>query len=387
MADKKNEQQKQKKKFRIFKIKDSKKVGVIAFILMFLVSAILLGSILTLVAFNFANFEKEKTLQTGEESLEVIVTEDEKSIIQVVENARESVVSIAVTELTFSSEEGIVDQSNNIGTGFIVDSGGLIVTNQHVVSDTDATYVVITVDGEEYEVTDIERDNNNDIAVLKIDAQELKALTLGDSDSLAVGQTVITIGTPLGEYVGSVTTGIISGLDRDVTASTGWFGSTAKTYENVIQTDAAVNPGNSGGPLLNSSGEVIGINFATTSNADNISFALPINLVKERVDEYRTFGKFIKPYLGVSYQMISEYQALYYDNVVAGALIVRVDPYGPAKDAGLERGDIITEFAGEEVDQSLANMISSHEVGEEIELKVWNDGDERTLKVTLEEQD
>jgi serine protease Do len=261
------------------------------------------------------------------------------------------------------------------------------VTNQHVVSDTDATYVVITVDGEEYEVTDIERDNNNDIAVLKIDAQELKALTLGDSDSLAVGQTVITIGTPLGEYVGSVTTGIISGLDRDVTASTGWFGSTAKTYENVIQTDAAVNPGNSGGPLLNSSGEVIGINFATTSNADNISFALPINLVKERVDEYRTFGKFIKPYLGVSYQMISEYQALYYDNVVAGALIVRVDPYGPAKDAGLERGDIITEFAGEEVDQSLANMISSHEVGEEIELKVWNDGDERTLKVTLEEQD
>jgi serine protease Do len=191
----------------------------------------------------------------------------------------------------------------------------------------------------------------------------------------------------LGEYIGSVTTGVVSGLDRNVTASTGWFGSTAKSYENVIQTDAAVNPGNSGGPLLNTAGEVIGVSFATTSGADNISFALPINIVKERIDEYRTYGKFIKPYLGVSYQMISEYQALYYNNVVAGALIVRVDPYGPAQDAGIKRGDIIIEFAGEPVDQSLANMISGQEVGAEIELKVWNNEEERTVTVTLQEQD
>ncbi len=383
MADKK----KKKKGFRLFKIKDSKKASIIAFLLMFLASAILLGSVITLVVFNFINFKGQETVQTGKDSLEVIVTEDEKSIIEVVENARESVVSIAVTELSFSAEEGIVDQSSNIGTGFIVDSSGIIVTNQHVVSDTQATYIVITVDGDEYEVTDIERDDSNDVAVLKVDAEGLVPLSLGDSASLAVGQSVIAIGTPLGEYVGTVTRGIISGLDRDVTASTGWFGSTAKTYENVIQTDAAVNPGNSGGPLLNSSGEVIGINFATTSNADNISFALPINIVKERVEEYRAYGKFIKPYLGVSYQMISQYQALYYDNVVAGALIVRVDPYGPASAAGIERGDIIVEFAGEKVDQSLANIISGYEVGEEVELKVWNDGDERTVTVTLEEQD
>jgi len=170
-------------------------------------------------------------------------------------------------------------------------------------------------------------------------------------------------------------------------ASTGWFGSTAKTYEDVIQTDAAVNPGNSGGPLLNTAGQVVGINFATTSGADNISFALPINLVKDRTDEYRTYGKFIKPYLGVSYQMISDYQAIYYENVVSGALIVRVDPYGPAQEAGIERGDIITEFDGEPVQSSLANLISNKKVGDEVEIKIWNNGEERTVKAILQEQD
>jgi serine protease Do len=342
------------------------------------------------VVFNYlsASQNSKTTTQTTEDNgVEVVVTEDEKAIIDVVKNARESVVSIAIKQLSFSSEEGIIDESNNIGTGFIVDSGGLIVTNQHVVSDLESDYIVITADGTEYDVVDIERDDVNDIAVLKIDASNLVPLTLGDSDAVVVGQTVIAIGTPLGEYVGSVTTGIISGLNRDVTASTGWFGGSSKTYENVIQTDAAVNPGNSGGPLLNTSGKVIGINFATTSGADNISFALSINKVKERIEEFRTYGKFIRPYLGVSYQMISERQALYYDNVVAGALIVRVDPYGPAYAASLERGDIIIKFAGKDLEKSLADMISDYNVGEEIQLTVWNNGEERTVNVTLQEQE
>ncbi len=110
-------------------------------------------------------------------------------------------------------------------------------------------------------------------------------------------------------------------------------------------------------------------------------------MVKDRTEEYRTYGKFIKPYLGVSYQMISDYQAIYYEDVVAGALIVRVDPYGPAQEAGVERGDIITEFAGEPVESSLANLISGKEVGEEVEMKIWNNGEERTVTVTLQEQD
>jgi serine protease Do len=388
--EKKEEKQKNKKGFKLFKVKNPKKAGIIAFVVMLVIGALAVGSILTISVFNFVSMSvqrdyKEDTQQ--EQEIEVVVTEDEKAVIDVVESARDSVVSVAITQLSFSTDQGIVDQSSNIGTGFIVDSNGLIVTNQHVVSNLEADYTVITAEGDEYEVIDIARDNTNDIAVLKIDASNLDTLPLGDSAALAVGQTVIAIGTPLGEYVGSVTTGIVSGLERDVTASTGWFGSTAKTYENVIQTDAAVNPGNSGGPLLNTTGEVIGVNFATTSGADNISFALPINKVKERVDEYRTFGRFIKPYLGVSYQMISDRQALYYDNVVAGALIVRVDPYGPASQAGLQRSDIIIEFGGEEVNRSLSDMISKRQVGEEVELLVWNNGEERTVTVTLTEQD
>jgi S1-C subfamily serine protease len=377
-----------KKKIKIFNIQNPEKAGIMAFVIMLVVSALILGSIITFVIINFLLPQKAQQVETtNNRGLNVVVTQDENAVINVVENARDAVVSIAVTQLSFSTEEGIVDQNSNIGTGFIVDSNGIIVTNQHVVSDLESDYVVITSAGDQYDVVDIERDNTNDIAVLKIDATELPTLTLGDSNAIIVGQTVIAIGTPLGEYVGSVTTGIVSGLDRDVVASTGWFGSTAKTYENVIQTDAAVNPGNSGGPLLNTSGKVIGVNFATTSGADNIAFALPINVVKDRVEEYRTYGKFIKPYLGVSYQMISDRQALYYENVVAGALIVRVDPYGPAQKAGIERGDIIIEFAGEAVDQSLANLISKKEVGQDVELKVWNNGKERTVTVTLQEQE
>ena len=390
--DSKKEMKKKKKKinFKFIKIKDPKKAGVVSFVTMLVFASLILGSVLTVTILNLKLFNlqlEDSTSVEDSDNLTVVVTKEESAIIDVVDNATKSVVSIAVTQMAFSQENGIVDQSNNIGTGFIVDSNGIIVTNQHVVSDLNADYKVITSDGDEYEVVEIQRDDNNDIAVLKIDAKDLTPLPLGNSDAIVVGQTVIAIGTPLGEYVGSVTTGIISGLNRNVSASTSWFGSSAKTYENVIQTDAAVNPGNSGGPLLNTSGEVIGINFATTSGADNISFALPINVVKTRIDEYRTYGKFIKPYLGVSYQMISEYQAMYYNNVVAGALIVRVDPYGPAYDAGIERGDIIIEFDGEEVTTSLSTLISSHKVGDEVELKVWNDGDERTVKVTLVEGD
>ena len=377
-----------KKLIPMIKIKDPKKAGVVAFVVMLVITALLYGVVITFVVMGMVSPEDEMAEEAEQETqIETVVTQEESAIIDVVDESSGAVVSIAITEMSFVPEQGVVDQSSNIGTGFIVDSNGIIVTNQHVVSDLDTDYIVITSDGDEYDVIDIARDDSNDIAVLKVDATGLTPLTLGNSDALVVGQTVIAIGTPLGTYAGSVTTGVVSGLDRDVTASTGWFGSSAKTYENVIQTDAAVNPGNSGGPLLNTSGEVIGINFATTSGADNISFALPVNIVNDRIEEYRTYGKFIKPYLGVSYQMISEYQARYYDNVVAGALVVRTDPYGPAQEAGIERGDIITEFAGEKVENSLANMISNYEVGEEVEIKLWNNGEERTVNVTLVELD
>ena len=332
-------------------------------------------------------FSEMFTMDESEEDSQLVVTEEEKNVIGIVEENAESVVSIAISQLSFSQGEGLVDTSSNIGTGFVVDENGIIVTNQHVVSDSEADYTVVTSTGEEYEVVEIVRDDVNDIAVIKIDATGLNAVDLGDAEKLSVGQSVIAIGTPLGEFSGTVTSGIISGLNRSVSASSDWFGATAKTYENVIQTDAAINPGNSGGPLINSQGEVIGINFATTSGADNISFAIPINKVTRRVEEYRAYGKFIKPYLGVSYQMISEYEAIYYSDVVAGALVVRTDPFGPAYEAGIRKGDIITEFNGEEVTTSLSQMIQQYDVNDDVEVKVWRDEAEETLTATLVEAD
>jgi len=317
----------------------------------------------------------------------LVVSQDEADLISMVKEAQEGVVSIAVSQMSLSRDEGVVTSDSNIGTGFVVDASGWIVTNQHVVSSSSADYKVVTSDGEQYDVTEVVRDDANDIAILKIDAQNLKVLPFGDSDNLAVGQDVIAIGTPLGEYSGSVTKGIISGLDRSVSASSSWYGATSKTYEGVIQTDAAVNPGNSGGPLLNSQGEIIGVNFATTSGADNISFALPINIVKEKIEEYRTYGKFIKPYLGVSYQTISEFEAYYYSNVVAGAFVVSIDSNGPAYVAGIRKGDIITKFGEDDVTASLATLIQKHEVGEEIDVEYYRSGSTDTTTVTLVEAD
>ncbi|HHX99474.1 TPA: trypsin-like serine protease [Candidatus Dojkabacteria bacterium] len=361
-------------------------------ILLYVLLIILTVSLTLHFIFKDGSTVKEYLKESSDKSdnnIELLVTEQEKNVIDIVKQSQESVVSIAVSQIALEQGQGLVDTTNKIGTGFIVDESGIVITNQHVVSDRNSDYKVVNSHGDEFVVTTILRDDISDIALLRIDKgdKELKALKLGDSDKLVVGQNVLAIGTPLGEFAGSVTTGIISGLNRTVSAGQSWFGSTIKTYEGVIQTDAAINPGNSGGPLINSQGEVIGVNFATTQGVDNISFALPINNVKNRLEEYKTHGKFIRPYLGVSYQMISAYEALYYKNVVPGALVVRVEPISPAFVAGIRKGDIITQFGEKKVDRSLAELIQQHKVGEEVEVKVTREGKDQVFKVKLGEME
>jgi len=353
---------------------------------------ILISTILTLIVvlnINQVNSWLGITSTTSNDDSTITVSEEENSTINIVKNSAPGVVSIAISQLSLSQNKGVISTDSNIGTGFVVDANGWIITNQHVVSSTTATYKVVTSEGKQYDVTEIARDDANDIAILRINATGLTVLGLGNSDNLVAGQDVIAIGTPLGEYAGSVTKGVISGLNRTVTTSASWFGATQKTYEGVIQTDAAVNPGNSGGPLLNSEGKVIGVNFATTSGAENISFALPINKVKDKIDEYRTYGKFITAYMGVTYEMISEYVAMYYSNanVVPGALIQSLDVYGPAFKAGIQKGDIITYLGGEQVTSSLSTYIQKHKVGDTVEVKVNRAGVEKIFEVTLTESD
>lgn len=287
------------------------------------------------------------------------------TIPQVVTLASPSVVSIAVD--SSRTQQGDQEEYNTIGTGFIVDASGIIVTNQHVVRDTRATYRVVTKDNKTYTAKTIIRDEVNDIALIVIDAQGLPALSTGNSSEVQVGETVIAIGTPLGEFPGSVTVGVISGLGR--TVRTGGFWETQKEYEDVLQTDAAINPGNSGGPLLNLYGEVIGVNFATTGGADNISFALPITVVQQRLAEFKQYGRFRTPYLGVSYRMVTSQEAEFY-GVEPGALVRAVADNSPAQSASLRVGDIITKVNDKSVSTSLASSLSRHKVGDEITLTV-----------------
>ncbi len=290
-------------------------------------------------------------------------------IPSIVKRVYKGVVSIAISDYSLEQGRGPVETQNKIGTGFIINKDGLIVTNRHVVAE-DAVYKVITSDNKSYVVKKIIRDPINDIAFVFVDFKNanISPIPLGDSNDLQLGQTVIAIGTPLGELSGSVTVGVISGLHRKVTVGSYFMGQT-KEYENVIQTDAAINPGNSGGPLINLGGEVVGVNFAKTSGADNISFALPIDLVKQRLNEYNEYGRLREPFIGIAYVYVSPVQAELYD-IVPGAFIKRVVPDSPADKAGLRPGDIIVKLDGKTIENGIPTILYEHKIGDEVEAKV-----------------
>lgn len=281
------------------------------------------------------------------------------------------------------------------GSGFFVSADGLIITNKHVVADEQADYTVIANGGNEYRAKVLARDPNNDIAILKIEGSNFPTLTLGDSDQLKVGQTVVAIGNALGEFSDSVTSGIVSGLKRSVSAGSGL--GMEERLTDIIQTDAAINPGNSGGPLFNLSGAVIGINVAMAQGAENVGFALPINSVKRVIEQVSTTGKISVPYIGVRYIILND--ALQKENDLPynyGALVLRgrnmtdfaVIPGSPADVAGLGENDIILEINGAKIDENrpLSNVVSQYSAGDQITLTVWHKGKETAVKVTLAER-
>ena len=337
------------------------------------------------------------------------LVKEESVVIEVAEEVSPSVVTVSIQTprrrvLDFSPFggfqqriEGGADQ--DIGSGFIVSEDGLIITNKHVVS-SDGTYKVITNDEREYEVEKISRDPSNDIAVLKItpstgsgqassavSGQALKPVKLGDSSNLKVGQFVIAIGTALGEFRHTVTTGVISGLGRGITAGSYYEGYVEK-LDDVIQTDAAINPGNSGGPLLNSSGQVIGISVAVAADAQNIGFAIPVNVVKTALEEFNKTGSFSgKAFLGVEYQMISRQSAIMND-LPQGAYVVNIVDGSPADLAGIVADDIIIKIAGEKLadqENGLSDVIKNKKPGDKVEIEIFREDKTLTLTATLSE--
>lgn len=297
------------------------------------------------------------------------------------------------TQLYQPCQKGTSKQEIGGGSGFIVTSDGLIVTNKHVVEDEEAEYSVITNDGATYTATVKARHPLLDIAVLKIEASGLPTLNLGDSSDITLGQTVIAIGNALGEFGNSVSRGVVSGLSRTITAST--HGGDTENLENVIQTDAAINPGNSGGPLLNIQGNVIGINVATVSGAQNIGFAIPINAVVSAIESVKTTGEITVAFLGVHYITLNTDTAKELElSIDYGAYLSSPDESSaiekdsPAAAAGLKDKDVIVAIDGEQLtsDHSLVSIIAQKRPEQTVSLDVWRDGQMVTLSATLAER-
>ena len=318
---------------------------------------------------------------------------DPKSIEGVANKVSQSVVSIVSKSQKgtkyFSSGFG----SASAGTGIIVSENGYILTNKHVVEGS-SDISIVTNDGNSYDnVEIITTDPLSDIAILKIsNAKGLKAAELGDSKALNIGQQVIAIGNALGEYDGTVTSGIISGIGRTVNASSD-DGATKETLTDMIQTDAAINSGNSGGPLVNAQGQVVGVNTAVASEAQGIGFAIPISSVKgilKSIAEGKTPNR---AYLGANYISVNpQVQKAYNLNVSKGALIKNrngksVISGSPAQKAGLKDGDIITKIDDIEISKniSLGSLIGEKSAGDKVKITYLRDGKESTSIATLEE--
>lgn len=317
-----------------------------------------------------------------------VVVRESSAVIDAADKAAQSVVSVAVTG-TFRDFFGRVQQQEvGQGSGFILTSDGLIVTNKHVVSGEQFTYEVSLPSGEVYPATVIARDPFVDLAVLKIEATGLPTAELGSSDALKIGQSVLAVGNALGEFENSVSLGIVSGVGRQLAIN-------GEGLDDLIQTDAAINPGNSGGPLVNLEGQVVGINTAIASESggsDGVGFAIPIDAIRTVLDGVRQTGKLERPYLGVRYRVVTpalaEAAGL---STSSGILLTQEGGQAavlsgtPAEAAGLREGDVVTKVNGELVGEtaSLARRLARYKPGQTVSLTVVRGSETLELSVTL----
>jgi serine protease Do len=341
------------------------------------------------------NFSNQST-----DTIKREIVEGEGNLINTIaSDVSPSVVSVNVTSTTLQQDFfgfGREVESQSAGTGFIISKDGLILTNRHVVPENEGVVTIVLSDGTELETEVVGRTNNSDpldIAFLKIvdtSGIDLVPVNLGDSDATQVGDRVVAIGNALGQFQNTVTSGIISGFGRDIEA---FDGAGVETLQNLFQTDAAINSGNSGGPLVNAASEVIGVNVATAS-AENISFAIPINDVKGLIDTVLSSGKLERPYLGVRYvplnadvadqlEIVQTSGAYIPENTASRPSIV---PDSPADKAGLQGGDVIVEIDGQKLDEDngLVSILGKKKVGDTVEITVVRGSEEVTVFATLE---
>ena len=380
-----------------------------------LVFATLFGGILGFVGSQLYNGNINSTI-TGTSSgiiQNLPVVNQNSAVVSVVKKTNPAVVSIVISQYVSnnnnnlfgnlfgypssgsgsggSGSSGSTKQTVGEGSGFIVQSNGYIITNKHViVSPTDSDTVVMN-NGKSYPAKVVGTDPTNDIALVKINATNLPILPLGNSSNLQLGSAVIAIGNALGQYQNTVDTGVISGLSRSVQAQDPVTGA-VENLTGMIQTDAEINSGNSGGPLLNLAGQVIGINTAVASTAHGIGFAIPINQAKSDILSVLKNGKIIKPELGVDYELITpaiqQSQKLKYSYgayLLGSSSSPAVLPNTPASRAGLKSHDIILEVNGVKVTEtnSLGYLIGMQQLNSTVTLKVYQNGKVQNISVIL----
>jgi len=358
-------------------------------IILMLISAVLGGIIAYAIAPGILGSGSNTPSRVEENTQQApiqIPSTGESPVVAIAQNVGPAVVGITNFQGTnfFSGE-----QEAGSGSGFIIDGEkGLIVTNNHVIAGAQRLTVTIDED-EQYTATVVGRDSRTDLAVIKIDAnKKLPEVTLGDSTSLQVGEGVVAIGNPLGkEFARSVTSGVVSALNREITVAASQGG--GEVTLNLIQTDAAINPGNSGGPLVNMKGQVIGINSVKIAQAgvEGMGFSIPIADAKPIIDQIIDKGYVTRPFIGIyNYQEITEQMSEWY-NIPTGIYVGGVVQGSPAYKVGMRAGDIIVEIDGSRITSysDLDNVISKHKVGDKITIAVVRNGSRRTFNLTLGE--
>jgi S1-C subfamily serine protease len=307
---------------------------------------------------------------------------EESAVINVADQDGKAVVEIKTT--ISSTDIFLQQEQHGIGSGFIVRSDGYIVTNNHVVENARLLQVVLRDQAKAYDARVVGTSPDDDVAVLKIDAQNLPALNWGDSSALKVGQLAIAIGSPLGQQ-NSVTKGVISALHRSISVPDPASGLT-ETILNAIQTDAQINPGNSGGPLLNSAGQVVGVNFAIeqAQAGPGLGFALDGNAARDIANQLIQTGHVNQPFLGVTYQQLDETAAAA-NGLVVGAWITDVTSGSPADHAGIKVHDVITKVNGQAIDDlhPLKDVLRQYAPGTKVTVVIYRGGKTQTLQVTL----
>jgi len=391
-------------------IKENKRTLITFIVVLSLVCGVVGGVLGVTLTINSSSLQKMLGIEnsnglptvTKEEKISV---KEDSAVVDVVNKVSPVVVSIVFTKdvqtidpfSMYFGGDGSTTQQQGSGSGFILTSDGLVVINKHVADVEGAKYTVITNDGKTYDAKVLAQDPIMDMAVLKIDANGLPVVDFGDSDELEVGQRVIAIGNALGEFQNTVTVGVLSAKERSVVAGDA-TGQGSESLDGLLQTDAAINEGNSGGPMLNLKGQVIGINTATVSKgqAEGIGFAIPINSVLSVLESVKKTGKLVRPYLGVKYALVDKRIAGMKNlKEETGAILVSGDtdnapaviPGSPADKAGLKEGDVVLKVGNDTIDQqhSLVRILTKYSPGDKVTLKVSRDGKDMNVDVTLGE--